>query len=93
MRFVGFGDASLNLEVFAYVRTSDWNEFLGIQEDIYLRMMDVVAASGTAATASFSRLFVASIPSGPDGGATDRFHASWTRGLNVSTTADGRGMH
>jgi MscS family membrane protein len=47
VRFVGFGDASLNVEIFAYVRTQDWNEFLGIQEDIYLRMMDVVAASGT----------------------------------------------
>jgi MscS family membrane protein len=47
VRFAGFGDYSLNLEVFAYVGTNDWNEFLEVQEDIYLRMMDVVAASGT----------------------------------------------
>ena len=47
VRFIGYGDFSLNVEVFAYVETNDWNEFLGIQEDIYLRMMDVVAASGT----------------------------------------------
>lgn len=47
VRFIGFGESSLNLEVFAYVGTKDWNEFLGIQEDIYLRMMEVVAASGT----------------------------------------------
>ena len=47
VRFAGFGECSLNLDVFAYVDTKDWNEFLGIQEDIYLRMMDVVAASGT----------------------------------------------
>jgi len=47
VRFIGFGASSVNLEVFAYVGTNDWNEFLGIQEDIYLRMIDVVAASGT----------------------------------------------
>jgi len=33
--------------VFAYVGTKDWNEFLAVKEDIYYRMMDVVAASGT----------------------------------------------
>ncbi len=47
VRFVGFGDSSLNLEITAYIATSDWNEFLEIREDIYLRMIDVVTASGT----------------------------------------------
>jgi MscS family membrane protein len=47
MRFGGFGDCSLNVDVFAYVNTQDWNEFLGIREDLQLRMMDVVADSGT----------------------------------------------
>lgn len=47
VRLIGFGASSLNLEVFAYIDTQDWNEFLEIQEDIHLRMMDVVAASGT----------------------------------------------
>jgi MscS family membrane protein len=44
---VGFGAYSLDLEVFAYIATSDWNEFLQIREDIFLRMMDVVEESGT----------------------------------------------
>jgi MscS family membrane protein len=47
IRFVGFGGYSLDLEIFAYVDTSDWNEFLGIREDIYLRIMDVIEASGS----------------------------------------------
>jgi MscS family membrane protein len=47
IRFVGFGAYSLDLEVFAYVDTSDWNEFLGIREDIFLRIMDVIEASGS----------------------------------------------
>ncbi len=46
VRFVGFGDFSLNLEVFAYIATKDYDQFLEVQEDLYLRMMDVVAGSG-----------------------------------------------
>ena len=47
VRFVGFGDYSLNLEVFAYVRSTDYNEFLAIQEDILLRMKRIVEEAGT----------------------------------------------
>jgi MscS family membrane protein len=47
VRFVGFGDFSLNLEVFAYLETQDLHEFLGIQEDLLLRMMSIVEHSGT----------------------------------------------
>ena len=48
MRFVGFGAYSLDLEVYAYARTPDWNEFLGIREDVFLRIMDVVEEAGTS---------------------------------------------
>src|SRR5215475_1605137 len=47
-RFVGFGASSLDVELFAYVTTSDWGEFLGIREDILLRIMDIVEQAGTA---------------------------------------------
>ncbi len=47
VRFVGFGDSALNVDIFAYVNTPDFNEFLGIQEDILLRVIDLVEASGT----------------------------------------------
>jgi len=47
VRFAGFGDYSLNVEIFAYADTADWNQFLGIQEDIYLRIMDIVKEAGT----------------------------------------------
>ncbi len=45
--FIGFGSSSLNLEVFAYGMTPDWGEFLRIQEDVLLRVMDIVEQSGT----------------------------------------------
>jgi MscS family membrane protein len=47
VRFAGFGDFSLNLEFFAYVTTTDYGEYLSIQEDIFLRIMDIVEESGT----------------------------------------------
>jgi MscS family membrane protein len=46
-RFVNFGAYSLDIEIFAYILTTDYNEFLAIQEDLLLRIMDIVAASGT----------------------------------------------
>ncbi len=47
-RFVGFGASSLDIEVFAYVMTSDWAEFLGIREDILLRVMDIIEEGGAS---------------------------------------------
>ena len=46
-RFVGFGASSLDIEVFAYVKTTVRAEFLAIQEDVWLRVMDMVEQSGT----------------------------------------------
>ncbi len=48
VRFVSFGAYSLDLEVFAYIRTNDFDEFLAIREELLLGMMDTVAASGTS---------------------------------------------
>jgi MscS family membrane protein len=47
MRFVRFGGSSLDLDVFAYVLTSDYARFLEVQEDLLLRIMDIIEASGT----------------------------------------------
>lgn len=47
VRFTGFGAASLNLEIFSYVLASDYDDFLEVQEDLYLRIADIVRESGT----------------------------------------------
>jgi MscS family membrane protein len=47
IRFVGFGEYSLDLDVFAYIDTKDYGEYLEIAEDLNLRIMDVVKAGGT----------------------------------------------
>ncbi|MEH6388432.1 MULTISPECIES: mechanosensitive ion channel family protein [Pseudomonas] len=47
IRFTGFGATSVNLEVFSYVLAKDYDDFLEIQEDLYLRIADIVQESGT----------------------------------------------
>lgn len=47
VRFVSFGAYSLNIEVMAYVLTTDWEKFLEIQEELFLRFMALVRESGT----------------------------------------------
>jgi MscS family membrane protein len=63
VRFVGFGPHSLDLEVFAYILVDDWNDFLKVREDIYLRMMDIVRDSGTGFAFPSQTLYL-----GRDGG-------------------------
>jgi MscS family membrane protein len=47
IRFVGFSPDALKLEVFSYIKTISNDEFLEVQEDLYLRFMEVVEASGS----------------------------------------------
>jgi MscS family membrane protein len=46
-RFLDFDAYSLNIEIFAYVNSSDWGEYLGIREDLNLRIIDIVNEAGT----------------------------------------------
>jgi MscS family membrane protein len=48
VRFVGVGAYSLDVEVVAYVTTSDYDEFLEIQQELLLQMLRAVEQAGTA---------------------------------------------
>ena len=48
VRFVGVGTYSLDLEIFAYVWTRDGDEFMRIQQELFLWILDEVEAAGTA---------------------------------------------
>jgi MscS family membrane protein len=47
VRFTGFGEHYLEVELYAYALTDAWPEFLEIREDILLRVMEIVENSGT----------------------------------------------
>jgi MscS family membrane protein len=48
IRLVAAGPHSLDLEIFAYLRTNSWNEFLGIREELLMSILSLVEAAGTA---------------------------------------------
>ena len=47
VRFIGFGESSLDLEIFCLILTRDWNEFMEIREALLLKIMDLVNEAGT----------------------------------------------
>jgi len=48
IRLAGFGTASINLEVFAYVDTASYDEYVIIQEELLLRIMEIIEQAGTS---------------------------------------------
>ncbi len=59
VRFVEFGESSLNIEIFAYILGKDVSEFLEVREDIYLRMMDLIEECGTGFAFPSQTLYLA----------------------------------
>ncbi len=59
VRMVGFGASSLDIEVYAYVDTPDWNEYLEVREELYLQMMDAVERAGTGFAFPSQTLYLA----------------------------------
>jgi len=47
VRFKEFGDSSLDVEIFAYIRTNSYQDYRAIREDINLRIIDIVKEAGT----------------------------------------------
>jgi MscS family membrane protein len=48
VRFIGVGAYSLDVELVAYVTTSDYDEFLELQQELLLEMLQAVEHAGTA---------------------------------------------
>ncbi len=61
VRFVGIGTYSLDLEVSVYVLTRDGDEFLKIQQELLLTILDEIAEAGTALALPTQASFVYSI--------------------------------
>lgn len=47
VRFAGFGDTSLDIDVFAYMGIKEYRESLEVAEDLNLRIMDIIVQAGT----------------------------------------------
>jgi MscS family membrane protein len=62
IRFIGFGQSSLDMELFCYVKTTDGAEFNAIREDVLLRIMQIVDESGTSFSSPSRNVFIARDP-------------------------------
>jgi MscS family membrane protein len=47
IRVANFAGAAFELELWAYVKTSDWAEFTAIRQDVILKIAEIVEAAGT----------------------------------------------
>jgi MscS family membrane protein len=59
VRFVRFGASSLEVDIFAYVFATDWNNFLEIQEELLLGIMDIVQKAGAGIALPSQILYLA----------------------------------
>lgn len=48
VRFIGIGTYSLDLEIFVYILTRNGDEYLRIQQELLLTILDQIAGAGTA---------------------------------------------
>ena len=62
IRFVGYENSLLTLEVFCYILTRNGPEFLTIQEDLLLRIMEIIEASGTSLAFPSSTVYLGRDP-------------------------------
>ena len=47
VRFIGFGQSSLDVEIFAYIIETAQEQFLAVQEDLLLRIMYLIESAGS----------------------------------------------
>ena len=78
VRLSAFGDSAFVLEVFAFVRSADWDEFLAVKEDLNLRIAEIVRESGTG-FAFPSRTVYFSRDTGLDGARSEEAEAEVRR--------------
>jgi MscS family membrane protein len=84
IRFVKFGGSSLDLEIFAYVLVADYEAYLKIQEELLLRIMDTIEASGTAVAFPSQTMYMAKDP-GMDAEKSNAFIAEMRQWKNAAT--------
>ena len=58
VRFNEFAKNSLSIEVFAYLTTTDWNEFLELAEALNLCILEIVSRAGTSLFMPTSSLII-----------------------------------
>jgi MscS family membrane protein len=77
VRYVGLTDSGLKVEIFAYVEAPSFDNFQEVQEDLLLRIMDIVTKSGTNFSYPSQTLYFAK-----DHGLSDEKRTATTEKVN-----------
>ena len=77
VRFIRLGAFSLDVDVFAYLFATDWNQFLEIQEGLLFSISEIVSRAGTGFAFPSQTMYVenATTPSSSAGTTAVRGHA------------------
>jgi MscS family membrane protein len=76
VRFLRFGSYSLDVEVYAYVRARDWNQFLELQEGLLLGIMKCIESAGVEIALPSQSLFLTNSPTSTQPETTGTFKSS-----------------
>jgi len=79
VRFIRFGAYSLDVEIFAYILTASQPEFLSVQEELLLKIIELIEASGTDIALPAQTSYI----------SQDRALGAWERRPAGSTPASG----
>ena len=62
VNFESFGDSSLNIFIYAFTNTSNWERYLNIREDIHLKIMKIVEDNGSSFAFPSQSIYVEQMP-------------------------------
>ena len=62
VNFNDFGDSALNIFIYAFTYTSQWDHYLDIREDIHLKIIQIVEKNGSSFAFPSQSLYVESLP-------------------------------
>lgn len=48
VKFVAFDQSSLNFQVYTFTKTVDWIKYLTVQQDVYLKIIDIIVQHGAS---------------------------------------------
>ncbi len=62
VNFESFGDSSLNIFIYTFTNTSNWERYLNIREDIHLKIMKIVEDNGASFAFPSQSIYVEQMP-------------------------------
>ncbi|RLA71276.1 MAG: mechanosensitive ion channel family protein [Epsilonproteobacteria bacterium] len=62
VNFNDFGDSALNIFIYAFTRTSQWDHYLDIREDIHLKIIQIVENNNSAFAFPSQSLYMETLP-------------------------------